>query len=148
MTDGDRSVIAGIGPAGAAAGAALGELGDEGPLVLDGEEPFPPYDRSPLARAAPTEIAPSRPKRSKTEEREHGAQQAGSGDRDRWANGSHHDVTAGDCRRSIIRFHWAPFCMDRPTQASADAPPRRGPLIRAGRLGASGTPSNLEPSPP
>jgi NADPH-dependent 2,4-dienoyl-CoA reductase/sulfur reductase-like enzyme len=46
----ERIVIAGAGLAGAHTAVALRELGHQGPLLLLGEEPHPPYDRPPLSK--------------------------------------------------------------------------------------------------
>src|SRR5579871_6695674 len=44
-------VILGAGHAGGTAAALLRQYGFEGPIVLVGEEPIPPYQRPPLSKA-------------------------------------------------------------------------------------------------
>jgi 3-phenylpropionate/trans-cinnamate dioxygenase ferredoxin reductase subunit len=46
-----RVVILGAGHAGGSAAAFLRQYGHEGPIVLAGEEPLPPYQRPPLSKA-------------------------------------------------------------------------------------------------
>lgn len=46
-----RVVIIGAGHAGGTAAALLRQYGHEGPIVLAGEEPAPPYQRPPLSKA-------------------------------------------------------------------------------------------------
>jgi 3-phenylpropionate/trans-cinnamate dioxygenase ferredoxin reductase subunit len=47
----DRVVIVGAGHAGGTAAALLRQYGHEGPIVLLGDEPIPPYQRPPLSKA-------------------------------------------------------------------------------------------------
>ncbi len=47
-------VIAGAGEAGARAASTLREEGYDGPIMLIGDEPHPPYERPPLSKAAMT----------------------------------------------------------------------------------------------
>lgn len=56
-----KVVVVGAGQAGAAAAARLRALGHQGPVVMIGEEPLPPYQRPPLSkRYLLGEIAPDR----------------------------------------------------------------------------------------
>lgn len=56
-----KVVVVGAGQAGAAAAARLRALGHQGPIVVIGDEPLPPYQRPPLSkRYLLGEIAPDR----------------------------------------------------------------------------------------
>ena len=46
-----KVLIIGAGHAGGTAAALLRQYGHEGPIVLAGEEPAPPYQRPPLSKA-------------------------------------------------------------------------------------------------
>jgi 3-phenylpropionate/trans-cinnamate dioxygenase ferredoxin reductase subunit len=52
-------IVIGAGECGGRAALALRDLGYDGPVMLVGDEPHPPYERPPLSKAAMLEAAPA-----------------------------------------------------------------------------------------